>query len=106
MRVMHALERLITGKLRARRAAHKQKGTSLLSEGDGVATLALGEIRLLVPAAETSTLSKRIIQTGYTEAEFTDATWAALRPGSIVADVGASMGYYTCLFGRRAGSNG
>jgi FkbM family methyltransferase len=103
---MRVLDRLRSAKLHAQRAVQSKKGSSLLSAGDAVAPLALGDIRLVVPAAETSTLSKRIISTGYTEAEFTDATWSALNPGSVVADVGASMGYYTCLFGRRVGSNG
>jgi len=65
-----------------------------------------GKASLVVPDADTSALSKRIITLGYTEPKFTAMVERVLAPGQVVADVGASMGYFTCLMAKSVGSTG
>lgn len=77
-----------------------------LAPGDGIARLAVCRRPLLLPVAETNWLSKRIISTGFTERDFTEVVWAMLHPGDTVLDVGASRGYFTCIFADRVGRRG
>jgi FkbM family methyltransferase len=63
-------------------------------------------IRLLVPEPTEGSVARRIVQTGYTERDFTEVAQAVVRPGAVTADVGASMGYFSCLFAAWAGPSG
>jgi len=64
------------------------------------------DIQLLVPDGPGASVGPRILTSGYTEREFTEFAQAVVRPGMNVVDVGASMGYFTCLFARWVGPEG
>ncbi|HEX5591077.1 MAG TPA: FkbM family methyltransferase [Candidatus Limnocylindrales bacterium] len=61
---------------------------------------------LVVPDPSTSALSRRLVDRGVTEPDFTDVARLVTRPGDVVLDVGASMGYFTILFASWAGPAG
>jgi FkbM family methyltransferase len=63
-------------------------------------------VRLVVPDPNDSSVSRRLVEQGITEPAFTRAARSATRPGAVVLDVGASIGYFTCLFSRWAGPSG
>jgi FkbM family methyltransferase len=97
--------RRVVGK--ARRSANVavlRRRTPKLDGSDGIAIVR--GFPLVVPDADTSALSKRIITLGYTEPKFTAMVERVLAPGQVVADVGASMGYFTCLMAKSVGSTG
>lgn len=64
-----------------------------------------GGIRLLVDPEDPS-VGTEIRTSGFYEPHVTKALLPRLRPGSVFVDVGASIGYYSVLAGRRVGSEG
>jgi FkbM family methyltransferase len=67
---------------------------------------AVGEILLLVPEPLDRTVARRLVTTGVTEPAFTKLAQRVVTEGSGVADVGASIGYFTCLFADWTGPRG
>ncbi len=61
---------------------------------------------MLVPDPTRSNLSRRLVERGVTELDFTDMARAVTRPGDVVLDVGASIGYFTVLFSTWVGPGG
>ena len=76
----------------------------VLEPTDGVASV--GGIPFVVPSAERSNVSKRILTTGRTEPLFTRMVQRLVRPGAHVADVGANIGYFTRVMAVAAGPTG
>ena len=76
----------------------------LLESTDGVADV-LG-MPFVVPSAADSTVSKRIMATGRTEPQFTEMLRRIIAPGSTVMDVGANIGYFTCVMAQGVGTSG
>lgn len=69
--------------------------------------LALVEgLELLVPDPTRSSLSRRLVERGVTELDFTDMARTVTRPGDVVLDVGASIGYFSVLFSKWVGPTG
>lgn len=71
---------------------------------DGIALVE--GLELLVPDPTRSNLSRRLVERGVTELDFTDMARAVTRPGDVVLDVGASIGYFTVLFSTWVGPGG
>ena len=79
-------------------------GALMLEPTDGVATVQ--GMPFVVPDAERSSVSRRLIATGATEPRFTDVVRRLVAPGDHVLDVGANIGYFTCVMAQRAGRHG
>ena len=79
-------------------------GPALLESSDGVADV-LG-MPFVVPSATQSPVSKRIMATGRTEPEFTSLLQRIIAPGARLIDVGANIGYFTCVMAQCAGAEG
>jgi FkbM family methyltransferase len=97
--------RRVVGK--ARRTANGalvRRRTPRLEGTDGIAVVR--GFPLVLPDAEASPVAKRIISLGYTEPKFTAMVERVLSPGQVVADVGASIGYFTCLMAQSVGPKG
>ena len=58
------------------------------------------------PDPSKSQLSRRLMEHGVTERDFTDMARVMTRPGDVILDVGASIGYFTILFATWAGPQG
>lgn len=71
---------------------------------DGIAVI--DGLELLVPDPSQSALSRRLIELGVTERDFTDIARMVTRPGDVILDVGASIGYFSILFSKWAGPSG
>ena len=69
-------------------------------------TAPVERLELVLPDPRESSVSERIVATGYTEREFTEYAHAVIDPGATVVDVGASVGYFTCLFAHWSGPSG
>lgn len=97
--------RRVVGKTRrSANVAVLRRRTPKVEATDGIAVVR--GFPLVLPDAETSALTKRIITLGYTEPKFTAMVERVLGPGQVVADVGASVGYFTCLMARSVGPTG
>lgn len=97
--------RRVVGKVRrSARGAIVRARTPTLESTDGIAVVR--GFPLVMPDAETSPVARRIISLGYTEPKFTAMVERVLSPGQVVVDVGASIGYFTCLMSRIVGSGG
>jgi FkbM family methyltransferase len=88
---------------RTRNAALRRR-IPKLAKDDGVADVR--GVPLVLPDATTSRIAKKIIAHGYTEPEFTDVVERVLGHDQVVADIGASIGYFTCLMSRAVGPGG
>lgn len=71
---------------------------------DGIARVE--GLELAVPDPSKSQLSRRLMEHGVTERDFTDMARVMTRPGDVILDVGASIGYFTILFATWAGPDG
>jgi FkbM family methyltransferase len=83
---------------------HPAALTGMLEPADGVATVQ--GMPLVVPDAERSSVSRRLMATGVTEPRFTDVAGRLVGKGAHVLDVGANIGYFTCIMARNAGRGG
>jgi FkbM family methyltransferase len=88
----------------ARRDRQRRARFVPVTEKDALAQV--GEVLLLVPEPLERTVAKRLVTTGVTEPAFTRLAQRVVRDGSVVADVGASIGYFTCLFAHWTGRRG
>jgi len=76
----------------------------MIEAADGIASVQ--GMPFLVPSAGQSSVSQRILATGATEPSFTKVIQRLVRPGTHVADVGANIGYFTCLMAQATGPGG
>jgi FkbM family methyltransferase len=73
--------------------------------GDDALARALGRYMMVVDAGDLG-LSAHLLLDGFWEMWLTEAMTRHVRPGMIVADVGANLGYYTLLLGELVGAAG
>ncbi len=74
--------------------------------GDGIIlTRVLGSHKMLLRASDRG-FSRHVMFDGYWESWLTIFCARTLKPGMVVFDVGANLGYYTLLFADRVGVNG
>ncbi|TAL08539.1 MAG: FkbM family methyltransferase [Chloroflexota bacterium] len=85
-------------------AAVRLRKAPNVESNDGLAQVE--GLELLVPDPARSALSRRLVERGVTELDFTDMARAVTRPGDVVLDVGASIGYFTILFATWVGPHG
>lgn len=71
---------------------------------DGIAIVQ--GMAFVVPSAEDSPVSRRLIATGRTEPQFTELVARLVRRGQHVADLGANIGYFTCIMAQATGPGG
>ena len=62
--------------------------------------------KLLFTEPRQSAIAKSIFLTGVWEPEVTEFASSLVRPGMVVVDVGAHVGYYTMLFAKLVGEDG
>jgi FkbM family methyltransferase len=79
-------------------------GVSLLEPTDGVATV--GGHPFVVPSAENSAVSRRLMASGHTEREFSEAIRHVVYPRQVVVDLGANIGYFTSILAQEVGTHG
>ena len=65
----------------------------------------LGRYKMFVDAADLG-LSSHLMLDGYWEMWLTEAIAAAVRPGMVVADIGANLGYFSLLMADLVGEEG
>lgn len=99
IRVLKKIEHILT-----ERSKKKYPRTKILStDGNIIKTEALGFIWKL---DKNRYLDKSILDNGVFELESTELVQKFIKPGMIVADIGANFGYYTLQFGRLVGKSG
>lgn len=74
--------------------------------GAGQPPQAVAALRMLVHPGVTDHVSRALLQYGYWEGHETRLLIANIRPGDIVLDVGANIGYHALLSGALAGTGG
>ncbi len=74
--------------------------------GDSVSLCrVLGRFKMFVDTRDVG-LSTHLLLDGFWEMWLTEALSAVIRPGMVVADIGANLGYYTLLMAELAGPTG
>jgi len=64
------------------------------------------DFRLFIPKSDKSIYVAKLFLTGTYEFTETKKTLESIHKGSTVVDIGANIGYYTCLMGRQMDSTG
>jgi FkbM family methyltransferase len=89
---------------RSAREALVRRRTPKLAATDAVAVVRGWP--LVLPEADLSPVAKRLVAQGEAEPAFTAMVERVVASGQIVVDVGAGVGYYTCLMARAVGERG